>query len=113
MTTLPPVPPEPTLPTQSAHPGRASWRTVVQNVIAAVITLGVVLPIAVEIVGDDLGAYLPPEVTGWLIAGAAFVAALAGALARVMAIPAVDQWLTHIGLSSRPKSDASATIRRG
>lgn len=46
---------------------------------------------------------LPPDVYAWLAGGVAFVVTLSGALARVMAIPAVDAWLTKLGLGSEPK----------
>ena len=95
---LPPVPPEPTLATQSAHPWRATARTVVQTIVA----LGVVLPIAAGVVNEHLGRYLPDNWEAALLAVAAFVAAIAAVLTKVMAIPAVDAWLERIGLSSRP-----------
>lgn len=88
---------------QSAFPARATWRTVVQNVISVILTLGVVLPVAVNIAGEQLAAYLPENWLAWAVGGAAFVAAFAAALARIMAIPAVDAALRRFGLSSTPK----------
>ncbi|MET7135401.1 hypothetical protein MT994_14920 [Cellulosimicrobium sp. MI9406] len=37
-----------------------------------------------------------------MVAVGAVLAAVAASLARIMAIPAVDAWLRHLGLSSTP-----------
>lgn len=97
--------PEPTtiVSSQSAFPGRATVRTVVQTVISVVLTAGVVLPGAVAILGEELADVLPPAWLAWLVGGAATVAAIAAALARIMAIPTVDAALRRFGLSSTPK----------
>lgn len=89
---------------QSAFPGRATWRTVVQNVISVILTLGVVLPVAVNIAGEQLAAYLPENWLAWAVGAAAVVAAIAAALTRIMAIPAVDAALRRFGLSSTPRA---------
>lgn len=89
---------------QSAFPGRATVRTVVQTVISVVLTAGVVLPVAVAILGEELAAVLPPAWLAWLVGAAAVVAAIAAALTRIMAIPAVDAALRRFGLSSTPKA---------
>lgn len=89
---------------QSAFPGRATWRTVVQNVISVVLTAGVVLPLAVSIAGEELADVLPENWLAWAVGAAASVAAIAAALTRIMAIPAVDAALRRFGLSSTPKA---------
>jgi len=89
---------------QSAFPARATWRTVVQNLLAVVLTAGVVLPVVVAILGEELAAILPASWLAWLVGGAASVAAIAAALTRIMAIPAVDAALRRFGLSSTPKA---------
>lgn len=75
-------------------------RTFVQVGIPAFLTFALVLPQIIEALGlpVDSGLRL------WLVAVAAGVTAVAGAIARVMAIPAVNAWLTKIGLGSVPKS---------
>lgn len=88
--------------TQQQFPARATRRTAFQVVIAAILILGIVLPIAVQIIGEELGDWIPGPVIAWLVAGAAFMAALAAAVARIMAIPQVDAWLKHVGLASAP-----------
>jgi hypothetical protein len=88
---------------QSAFPARATWRTVVQNVISVILTAGVVLPLAVAIAGEELADVLPADWLLWAAGAAASVAAIAAAVTRIMAIPAVDAALRRFGLSSTPK----------
>lgn len=75
-------------------------RTLVQVGIPAFLTFALVLPQIIE----ALGLPVDSELRLWLVAVAAGVTAVAGAIARVMAIPAVNAWLTKIGLGSVPKS---------
>jgi hypothetical protein len=67
-----------------------------------VLVLGVVAPLVAAILHDELGEYLPDAWLAWVVAAGAVLAAVAAALARIMAIPAVDAWLRHLGLSSTP-----------
>lgn len=77
-------------------------RTAVQVGIPAFITFAGVLPLIVNAIGlpVDGALYL------WLVGAAGVVTAIAAGLSRVMAIPAVNSWLTHIGLGSVPKAEA-------
>jgi hypothetical protein len=77
-------------------------RTIVQVGIPAFITFAGVLPTIISALGlpFDSTVYL------WLLSAAAVLTAVAAGLSRVMAIPAVNEWLTHIGLGSVPKSAA-------
>ncbi len=77
-------------------------RTLFQVGIPSFITFAAVLPVII----NALGLPVDGPVYLWLIAAAGVVTAVAGALARVMAIPAVNQWLTKVGLGSVPKSEA-------
>lgn len=77
-------------------------RTIVQVGIPAFITFAGVLPTIIS----ALGLNVDSTVYLWLLSAAAVVTAVAGALSRVMAIPAVNEWLTHLGLGSVPKSAA-------
>lgn len=94
--------------TQQAEPGRASWRTVVQSALGTIVTLGVVVPLVVAIIGEELGDVLPEGWYAWLLGASAVVGAVAGAVARIMAIPQVDEWLSRLHLSS----SASVTKER-
>jgi hypothetical protein len=69
----------PEQPTQVEYPGRAVLRTVVQAAVGLIL----VVPFVVA----ELGAAATP----WLIGAAA----AAGLMARVMAIPQVNAWLTR------------------
>lgn len=75
-------------------------RTLVQTAIPAFLGFALVLPAIIE----ALGLPVDSELQLWLVALAAGVTAVATAIARVMAIPAVNAWLTKIGLGSVPKS---------
>jgi hypothetical protein len=89
-----PVPtPEPT-PTQTVHPWKAALRTAVQ-----VLTTLVLLWPALSAVLEDTALNLGWE---WALPTIGAVTVLAAGLARVMAIPAVNAWLTKIGLGAQP-----------
>lgn len=84
------------VPTQVASPRQATKRTVV----AVLVGLAVVLPVintALGIVADEL-AQADLAVPAWLWAGLnlviALVAVLSGIVTRVLAIPAVNDWIT-------------------
>jgi len=78
-------------------------RTIVQTGVPTFIVFAAVLP---QII-DALGLPVDNDVRLWLLAVAAGVTAVAGALARVMAVPAVNAWLVKIGLGSVPQSAVS------
>lgn len=79
-------------------------RTLVQVGIPAFLTFALVLP---QII-DALGLPVDGPVYLWLIGAAGVVTAIAGALSRIMAIPAVNAWLTKVGLGSVPKAAAAS-----
>lgn len=75
-------------------------RTLVQVGIPAFLTFALVLPQIIS----ALGLPVDGPVYLWLVGAAGVVTAIAGALSRVMAIPAVNAWLVKIGLGSVPSS---------
>ena len=81
-------------------------RTIVAVVIPALLGFAVLLPQLIDALGlpDDSTLRL------WLLGIAAGVTAVAGAITRIMAIPAVNAWLTKIGLGSVPRSAVQATL---
>ena len=85
--------------TEIIHKGQRVLRTIVQTGIPAFIVFAGVLP---QIIGA-LGLDVTSKVYVWLVASAGVITAIAGGLARVMAIPAVDAWLKKIGLGSTAK----------
>jgi predicted naringenin-chalcone synthase len=75
-------------------------RTLVAVVIPAFLGFAVLLPQIIE----ALGLPVDSDLRLWLLAVAAGVSAVAAAITRIMAIPAVNAWLVKIGLGSVPKT---------
>lgn len=86
-------------PTQVTYPWHAAVRTGVQAFLGFAALLAVALPIALPFFEQ----YLPEGWVGYLIAAGAFVAALAGVVARLMALPQLNAFLTTVGLGATPK----------
>ena len=89
------------MPTQTAHP----WKATLRTVIAVIVGISIVAPVALGVIQDQLGGYIPPEVMGWLAWAVGLAVAISGAFTRIIAIPQVNAWLTAIGLGATPKSD--------
>jgi hypothetical protein len=70
------------------------WRATVRTVLATVISIAAVWGLVVEAAGVD-------ETTPIV----ATTIAVAGAITRIMAIPAVNDLLTKVGLGAEPKGD--------
>ena len=88
-------------PTQVAHPWRASLRTAV----AVLLGLALVLPIVWSIITEELdkaGWDVPEPVASVVVAIIAAITAAAAIVTRVMAIPAVSDWLTKLNLGPTP-----------
>lgn len=77
-------------PTQVKHPTRATFRTIFQGVIAA----AAVLPLVLTTAG------IPPVGLAGILIG------VAGAITRIMAIPAVEDFLENYipFLAAKPKN---------
>jgi hypothetical protein len=90
----------PVVPTQVARPWRATWRTVVQVGLPAFLIFAGVLPDILQTFLAGMGDVLPDGLRLWLLGAAAVVTALAGTLARIAAIPAVNDWLKVLRLSA-------------
>lgn len=84
------------------YKGQRALRTLVQVGIPAFLGFAVVLPQIIS----ALGLPVDGPLYAWLIGAAGVVTAVAVGLSRVMAIPAVNAWLTTVGLGSVPKSKA-------
>lgn len=89
--------------TQVAHPWKATLRTFIAVGIPTILGLLVVLPEVIQIVLDELGEAMPDGLRLWLAAAAGVIIALSTAATRIMAIPAVNAWLTKLGLGATPK----------
>lgn len=84
---------------QLAHPRKATLRTAFAVAIVLVPCYVVVIPVIL----DSMGEYLPDDVRAWLAASVVFVTALIAAVTRIMALPAVNDALTALGLGVAPK----------
>lgn len=91
--------------TQVQHPWKATLRTIVQVGIPALLAFGVVIPQIIDIILETAGETLPVEARAWLLGAGVAVTAVAGAIAKIMALPLVNEWLTKIGLGATPKGE--------
>ncbi|MDN5585949.1 MAG: hypothetical protein L0G69_05220 [Brevibacterium sp.] len=87
--------------TQTEHPWRSALRTVLQVALFAY-PVFLALPEILKVIDEDLGEFLPDEARAKLLLVATVIAAGAGALARIMAIPAVEKALRKIGAGAAP-----------
>ena len=85
--------PDLTQPTQVRYSSRSVVRTILQTIVPAAIALGFVVPEVVEVVLDAAGESMPDNLRAILLGISAVVAATAGAIARIMAIPKVEAFL--------------------
>lgn len=86
------------VPTQTVHPWKAAVRTFVQAEIPLLLALAVAAPTIIEELPAE---YLPDGVYAWLILAATVVAGFAAALARIAAIPVVNEVLArYVGLGT-------------
>lgn len=85
-------------PTQVAYP----WRAAVRTVLAYLAGAGIVVPIAWTIAQETLGAYLSPGVITAIAWTVGLIVAVSGFITRVMAIPAVNELLTRLGVGATP-----------
>lgn len=83
-------------PTQVAHPGKAALRTAVAYTLAAAGFLALAIPILI----DTLGPYLPESWAAWLTGAVAFLVALATLITRLMALATAQGFLQKIGLGT-------------
>ena len=70
--------------------------------LSYVVAAGIVIPAAVAVIDDQLGAILGPRVMSVLLAVSAITVAVSLTISRIMQIPLVDAWLGSLGLSSAP-----------
>lgn len=83
-------------PTQVAHPAKAALRTAVAYALAAAGFLALAIPILI----DTMGPYLPESWAAWLAGAVAFLVALATLITRLMALAAAQDFLAKIGLGT-------------
>jgi len=84
--------------TQARRPGRATVRTLVQQLLGWIVAAGLVLPLVLSIVQEELGDVIPPHVMAWVAGFVAVAVAVSTAVARIMAVPAVEAFLRRHAL---------------
>ena len=84
--------PEP-LSTQERNPGSAVIRTILQVGLPAFLSLGVVLPEILAVIEENMPGVLPEGLRLWLLGAAGVLTGASAAIARIMAIPAVNDFL--------------------
>lgn len=94
-------------PEQIWYPIQRVLRTVVQA-LTATLTIWAGFQLVAPQILAELAKILPGSWIAWLAAAIAGISAVAGVLARIMAIPAVNRWLTKIGLGSVPRTEPAA-----
>lgn len=90
-------------------PLQRAIRTSVQVIIAAAAVLATTVVVAPQILAA-IQDVLPGPFVAWLTGAIAVLAAISAAVARVMAIPAVDEWLRKFGAGSAPSGAVVAQI---
>lgn len=92
---------------------RQRWlRTMLQTTVSILIAFGGSVALLQALAPKVLAALadvLPPAAIVWLSGAFAFVIAIAGTLSKLMAIPLVNTWLTHVGFGSVPRAVAKET----
>ncbi|HEU5223423.1 MAG TPA: hypothetical protein VFU07_07055 [Candidatus Lumbricidophila sp.] len=88
------------------YQGQRVLRTIVAVYIPALFVFNAALPQLIV----ALGGVLPPSAIAWLNLFAVAVAAVAGTISKIMAIPIVNSWLTTIGLGSVPRKSPEAQL---
>ena len=85
-------------------------RTAAQVVVTGALILAGVVVVAPQVL-DAIADVLPGPVVAWLAGVLAVLASISAALSRVMAIPAVNAWLTKLGLGTAPRG--AQVVHRG
>lgn len=78
-----------------AEKSNAFWRTILQVGPSAALGLLLILPQILEEILTAYGEQLPPELYAWLVGATATITLVAGILAKVMAMPRVQQWIAR------------------
>jgi len=96
----------PGTPTQVAHPWKATLRTLVANLLAALAAW----PLLVSLVTDTLGPYLPESWVLWLGGSLGVIAAVTAFLTRLMASEWAQRWLVKVGLGTGVEKEPAPVV---
>lgn len=83
------------------YPNQRVIRTSVQVVLSVVSGIGVFILVAPQVL-EAVREFLPESWYLWLVGFIAFVGAVSAALAKIMTIPQVDDFLKKFGAGSEP-----------
>lgn len=75
--------------------GERVKRTVLQVGVPAFLFLVVVMPPVIDVIDAELGEHLPEGFRLWMLGAAALLTAVSAAVARIMALPVVNDWLSR------------------
>lgn len=90
-------------PTQVQHPWRAAVRTGIAVLVAVAAAILAVGPEVAAIADDTITPLLPAQLVDVLARISVAVVAVATFVTRVMNAPAVNAWLTRLGVGATPK----------
>lgn len=99
---------EPVPPTQVVHPWRATFRTVLATVVGGLIALSALWPVLEPVFRDTVDQF-PPYLARVVLPVLGSVGVLAGLVTRLMAIPAVNAWLTKWRAGASPTNPVHKT----
>lgn len=93
-------------------PLQRAIRTAVQVLVAGAAILATTVLVAPQIL-TAIQDVLPGPAVAWISGAIAALAAISAAISRVMAIPAVDEWLKKLGAGSAPAGAIAYTTIDG
>lgn len=85
-------------------------RTIVQALVVLVPVVNGVAVAVISYLNDQIDILINPSIFVWLNGIVAITAVIMGLIARVMAVPGVNDILAKVGLGSVPKSEVDAVI---
>jgi hypothetical protein len=92
------------------HVDKRVLRTILQALLSGIALVGAIQAVAPDVL-DQVKDIFPESWIAAIIGAIAFVAAVAGALSRIMAIPMINTFLTkYLALGSVPKTELETTV---
>lgn len=105
---------EAVLATAVWFPWQRVWRTTLQVIAGLIITLSIAaaaIALWAPTILHELQTILPPGMYAWLLGAIAICGIISGALAKLMAIPGVNAWLSKwTPFGSAPKAELPKLI---
>lgn len=86
-------------------------RTIVQSLVVLVPTVNLAAAALINYLNEQEGVAIPGWVFLWLNGIVVVTSLVMGAVARLMLVPGVNQWLTKLGLGSVPESALTPVVK--